>query len=58
LILLAIVATGLSYIVAHNCGYYPSQLCRDARVIPNAIADYLADKPETKKVETIQKEDF
>ena len=58
LILLAIFATGLSYIVANNCGFYPSQLCRDARVIPNAISNYLDDKPEGKQVQTIQKGDF
>ncbi|MBW4450759.1 MAG: hypothetical protein KME38_29020 [Spirirestis rafaelensis WJT71-NPBG6] len=41
LILAAFLATGLSYAVTKNCGDYSSQLCRDARVIPDAIARYI-----------------
>lgn len=41
LILAAVVATGLSYAVTKNCGNFNSQLCRDARVIPSAIARYI-----------------
>ena len=58
LILIAALAIGLSYLISGNCSNKSSQLCRDARMIPNAISDYLADKPEAKQVEKMQKEDF
>jgi hypothetical protein len=41
LILAAFLTTGLSYAVTKNCGDYSSHLCRDARVIPDAIARYI-----------------
>lgn len=41
LLLIAVLATGLSYAIAANCGSHSSQLCRDARVIPDAIARYI-----------------
>lgn len=41
LILIAIVVTGLSYVGIKNCGNSSSHLCRDARVIPDAIARYI-----------------
>lgn len=41
LILIAILAIGLSYTVTKNCDGFNSQLCKDARIIPNAIARYI-----------------
>lgn len=41
LILIAFLVTGLSFAITKNCGDYSSQLCRDARVIPNSINSYI-----------------
>ncbi|MGI8501125.1 MAG: hypothetical protein ACR2LR_08285 [Hassallia sp.] len=41
LILIAIIATGLSYAVTKNCGNSSSHLCRDARIIPDAVSNYI-----------------
>ena len=41
LILIIIIATGLSYVGTKNCGNYSSHLCRDVRVIPDAIDNYI-----------------
>ena len=41
LFLIVFIATGLSYLITNNCGGNSSQLCRDARLIPDAIARYI-----------------
>lgn len=41
LILSMILATGLSYAITKSCGDYSSHLCKDAHLIPDAIARYI-----------------